>query len=128
MRALRQAEAFPDHYAPDVLVVEAACHRSSRRTHRVRELIRILADAAEKRQIAVSLIPRTQVYDVFIPVGAPNKEGIAGVVAGHFTELVPRKPPHRKPWMSEDLRGSSFDATAMALTYYFKLDSGNRLA
>jgi len=66
-------------------------------------------------------VARLQVLEVFGQVGAPNKERVAGVVAEHFKELAPRKPPHRKPWMSEDARGSIFDAVSFALAHYFEV-------
>ena len=121
-RALHHAESLLDHYAPDALIVEDTEHDGSRRSIRVRSLIKLLIDLAETRGIAVSLISRSEVSEVFGRVGAPNKERIWAVIIDHFQELAPRRPPHRKPWMSEDVRGSIFDAVSLALTYYYRSD------
>jgi hypothetical protein len=41
-------------------------------------------------------------------------------------ELAPRLSRFRKPWMSEDYRMSIFDAVALALTFFFNLETSSR--
>jgi len=113
-RSLRLAEVLLDHYVPDALIVEDTDDNSSRQSARVRTLIKAISEIARTRGVAVHMVSRREVLEVFGHVGAPTKELSAAVIIEHFEEFAPRKPPHRKP-MSEDVSGSIFDATAMAL-------------
>lgn len=118
--ALREIGALLEHYAPDVMVVEDTADRSSRRRTRVQGLIRAASQDAAERGVSVDRISRSQVLQLFEPAGAMTKNRIAEVIAGHFPELSPHVPPFRKPWMSEDVRMSIFDAVAFALVHYYR--------
>lgn len=124
--ALREIGALLDHYAPDVIVVENTADRSSRRRTRVRSLIAAATRDAVARGVSVDRVSRSQVLLLFERAEATTKNRIAEVIAGHFPELSPHIPPFRKPWMSEDVRMSIFDAVAFALVYYYRCsDNGS---
>lgn len=118
--AHREVSALLDRYAPDALVVEDTSDDGSRRRARVRSLIEALRAEADRRGIAVVAISRRRVQAVFRSASASTKHAVAGVIAEHFPELFSRLPPRRKPWMSEDVRGSIFDAVAMGLVHYYQ--------
>jgi Holliday junction resolvasome RuvABC endonuclease subunit len=119
--ALREIGGLLDHYTPDVIVVEDTTHRSSRRRTRVRSLIKAAGQDAAARGVSVDRVSRSQVLDLFEHAGATAKNRIAEVIAEHFPEISPHVPPFRKPWMSEDVRMSIFDAVAFALVHYYRL-------
>ena len=50
--------------------------------------------------------------------GKPGAVQIAEAIARSYPELKPHLPTARKLWMSENLRMSIFDATALVLTYF----------
>jgi len=126
--ALREIGALLEHYAPDVIVVEDTADRSSRRRTRVRNLIKSASQDAEARGVSVVRVSRSQVLKVFKQAGATTKNRIAAVIAEHFPELGPHVPPFRKPWMSEDVRMSIFDAVAFALVHYYRYPDNDREA
>ncbi|MBI4032583.1 hypothetical protein HY374_02660 [Candidatus Berkelbacteria bacterium] len=118
--ACREVAALLDRYAPDALVVEEVSDASSRRCDRVRRLIAGLRDEGKRRDISVVAIPKSRVRAAFGGADVSNKHSIAQIISEHFPELVPRLPPRRKAWMSEDARLSIFDAVSFALAHYFE--------
>jgi len=61
------------------------------------------------------MFSRRRVRKAFATWNAQTKEEIALVIADRFPELALQLPPHRKCYMSEDLRMSIFDAAALAV-------------
>jgi Holliday junction resolvasome RuvABC endonuclease subunit len=120
--ALRHLGGLLDHYRPDVVVVEDVTKEGSRRRARVREMIGSIESIAAGRGILLARVSRHQVRVAF---GGPcvTKQQIATAIADHFPELVPRLPPRRKAWMSEDERMAIFDAVSFALTFYYFSES-----
>ncbi len=118
--ALREIGALLDHFAPDVIVVENTADKSSRRRPRVQSLINTASQDAAARGVSVDRVSRSQVLDLFEHARAATKNRIAEVIAEHFPELSPHVPPFRKPWMSEDVRMSIFDAVSFALVHYYR--------
>lgn len=105
-------------YQPDMIVTENPSGKRSRRCARVRALIASIVALARERTCRTRSFTRAEVYKPFPHVDKPNKHRIANAIAEQFPELAPRLPPFRKPWMSEDVRMSIFDAMALALTFY----------
>ena len=126
--ALREIGALLEHYAPDVIVVEDTADRSSRRRTRVRNLIKSAGQDAAARSVSIDRVSRRQVLQLFNHAGASTKHRIAEIIAEHFPELSPHVPPFRKPWMSEDVRMSIFDAVAFALVHYYRYPDDGREA
>jgi hypothetical protein len=113
--ALHVMKALITQHQPDVLVLEDAGVKRSRRHMRIRELHRLVGDHAQAQKIKVRRFPRTAVHAHF---GVHTKYAVAQAVAELLPVLAPRLPPERKPWMSEDARQSLFDAAALALVYF----------
>lgn len=116
-RTLAQIVALIETYQPDILIVEDVEAKGSRRRARVRALVPEIARRALDLRVRTRRIARRQVRRAFAPHGAATKHRIAAAIAECFPELVPRLPPRRKPWMTEDARMAIFDAVAMGLTY-----------
>lgn len=112
---LRRLGELVEQYAPDVVVIEDPAV-DSHRWARVRRLLQDIREWGEERGLRVRMLSRRRVRRVFGRWNARTKEEIAAAVAARFPELADRLPPHRKCYMSEDLRMSIFDAAALAVT------------
>jgi Holliday junction resolvasome RuvABC endonuclease subunit len=117
-RALKFVEDFIERYKPDSIVVEEYEAKGSRRCGRVQELINDISKLAVKNRVKVRRFSRLKVKQRFSASGASTKYEIAVAIANRFSELAPRLPRFRKPWMSEDYRMSIFDAAGFALTFF----------
>ncbi len=115
---LRRVEEFIDYYLPNVIVLEDYDSDKSRRCARVRELVQAIGRLATTARVRVRAISPVTVRRAFAISGATTKEQIAGVLAARYPELLPHLPPHRKPWMSEDVRMSIFDGAALAHAHF----------
>ena len=104
-----------DRYQPDVIVIEDATRKNSRRHERIRILYKLIAEHAKTKRIAVFRFTQGAMHAHF---GAHTKYAVAEAVAGEFPMLAPRLPPKRKAWMSEDARQSLFDAVALCIVYF----------
>ena len=117
-KSLKQIARLIAHYEPTVLVLEDATHESCRRRPRIRVLLQQARDLAAAKNITSFPISRRLMQAAFIPHRARNKEHIADLLVSRFPELATRRPPVRKPWMSEADRMSIFDAAALAVTFF----------
>jgi len=117
--SLRKIGRLIDRYQPDILVMEHYEPKSRRRTIRTKELIEELKELAQRKRIQSRTISQSEIRTTFAQFGAVTKHQIAVEIAKKFPELTPSLPRLRKPWMSEDKRTSIFDATSLALSYYF---------
>jgi hypothetical protein len=100
--------------------VHAACRR-------IQGLISDISKLPSKRKIRIRSFSRAKVKHAFSESRASTKHEIALEIAKRFSELAPRLPRFRKPWMSEDYRMSIFDAVALALTF-FEFENKRKLA
>jgi Holliday junction resolvasome RuvABC endonuclease subunit len=115
-RCLARVANLIAHYEPEVIVLEDGAGRGSRRSARVRQLLKEIQGLAMNRDIPTRRYSRSELRHAFAESGARTKYEIAKVIVGRFPELTSRLPPFRKPWMSEDDRMSIFDALGLALT------------
>ncbi len=115
---LQQVGALIDFYHLDFVVVEAGEAKGSRRSARVRELLRSIRELARRRKVEVRAVPRRAVRKAFGLAGASTKHQIATVIAGAFRALAPRLPPKRKPWMGEYERMAIFNAVSLGVTFF----------
>lgn len=102
-------------YEPGVLAVEDCECCGSRRRERVQQLALDLHALAGRVNLKCACIPWTDVRRVVGGGGDATKEQIAGRLVERFPELARHLPPHRKAWMSPDVRLSIFTAVALAL-------------
>jgi len=115
---LARTDKLIERYTPDTVVVEDHASEGSRRCDRVGELIDATAQLARARGLDVVRYSRDGIREAFEPHEAVTKEEIAAVLAAHHPELLPRVPPTRKPWMSEDHRMAIFDAASLGWTHF----------
>ena len=114
--ALRKTEELISHYDPEVIVLQDASAKHSRRSIRVRELTKQIVTIATARKLKVKLYSDVKIRRAYFAGGKGTKHGIAEILAERFPEeLGAHVPPKRRPWMSEDYRMSIFDAVALAL-------------
>ena len=114
--SIKKVEELIAHYQPDVLVLEDAAAKDSRRAARIRALCRKIVAVAKARKVSVALFSQEQVRRVFFADGQGTKHALAEILAKRFSEeLGSRLPPKRRPWMSEDYRMDIFEAVALVL-------------
>src|ERR1039457_3016073 len=119
--SLAKVEKLIAHYQPEVLVLEDASAKNSRRSPRIRKLSQQIIKTASNHKVSVKLFSRDQVMKTFITDGQGTKHALAEIIAKRFPEqLGLQLPPKRKPWMSEDSRMGIFDAVALVLMLRLK--------
>ena len=118
VRCLQQVADLIRRYEPDVIVAEDYAAKGCRRCPRVRALIRGILKRAAEKKVKTRCFSRRAVRAIFSWSGARTKHEIADAIVKRLPELAPRRPPYRKPWMSEDERMSIFDAVALAFTFF----------
>jgi hypothetical protein len=112
---LAQIEALMTSYRVSVVLLEDLS-RGTRRSARIKTLVRLIQARARARRIRCHQIAASAVREAFAP-HSKTKHAIALRIAEYFPELRVRLPRIRKPWMSEDERMNIFDAAALALTF-----------
>ena len=78
-----------------------------------------MKNICKKHGVKTKFLSKKDIADVFEPFGAYTKYQRAGLIADYFSDLSYKLPPKRKPWQSEDLRMSIFDAACLALSYLY---------
>jgi len=111
----RQIMTLIEHYQPEGLILEDCAGPGSRRCRRIRHLIAQLATLAAAQGVVVYTVAPAQVRHA---LAARTKHHLALAVVRQFPELLPRFPPRRKVYMSEDPRMNIFDAAALALAFF----------
>ena len=115
-RTLTKIRSLIDLYHPAVLATEETSDRSSRRGPRVVQLIEEVVTLGAAMGLRVHAVTPWRVQGFFAAHGARTKYAIDLTLCDWFPELKLRRPPVRKPWMSEDERQAIFDAAAFAVT------------
>jgi hypothetical protein len=117
---LKSLSVLLEAYHPDLLIIEDCMERGSRRRRRIRELIRRIYSLSERLGIKMVTLSPKKVRETFAEWQALNKHQMAIAIGNMYPELIPRMPPERKCWMSEDPRTNIFDAVALGITYFYK--------
>ena len=121
VQSLAKVEELIAYYQPEVLVLEDASAKGSRRSPRIRKLCQQIIKMAVTRKVSVKLFSRDQVMKTFITDGPGTKHMLAEIIAKRFPEQLGRQlPPKRKPWMSEQYQMGVFDAVALAMMFRLK--------
>jgi Holliday junction resolvasome RuvABC endonuclease subunit len=121
-RTLKLVGELIEWYRPNIIVLEDTGAQVSRRCNRVEELIEAIAKLAAQSNVKTRRVSKSEIREVFAECPAQTKHEIAIAIGKRFPELAPRVPPFRKPWMSEDYRMSIFDAVALALGAFDKIN------
>ena len=120
-QSLVKVEDLIVHYQPDILVLEDALAKNSRRSSRIKELSQQIIALAGTCKTKVTLFSREQVRCRFFEDGEGTKHALATIIAGRFpAELGSILPPKRRLWASEDRSMDIFDAVAVALVLRLK--------
>jgi len=116
---LSGVEELIQRYQPDVIALEDAHDKRSRRCTRVKQLVKRVYALGLRQNIPVRGFPRAAVTKAFGKDGAITKHQIATVIANRFPELAPYLPPHpRKVWEQETREMSLFNSMSFALMYF----------
>jgi len=118
VRCIDLVKHLTSRYAPDAVVIEKVLDSDSRRSRRMKHLVKRIAKVGEREHIKVESVSRSQARELFGQDEATTKQQMAIAIAKQFPELYYSLPKPRKPWMSEDSRMSIFEAAALALTFY----------
>ncbi len=105
-------------YEPDTIIIRDASSLTPP-SKRITELIEMLAETAKSHDLFPHYYSRHQVLEKFQRFGVKTKHEVVQVIGDLLPELKFYQPPPRKSWESESIRMSIFDATALALTYFY---------
>ena len=104
-------------HGPTELALADWSDPKSRRSTRIKELLRRSAELASAKGVIVRAHRRADVVATFTGQGARTKYDIARVIARLHPELAPRLPRRRKPWQSEPAQMAIFEAVALAVAH-----------
>jgi hypothetical protein len=90
-----------------------------RRPTQIQKNISSLKKICKKHGVKAKFLSKKNVTDIFELFGAYTKYQRAGLIVGYLPDLSYKLPPKRKPWQSEDLRMSIFDAACLAFSYLY---------
>ena len=117
-QCLARAKELITHYQPDLIVLEDASSKDSKRSPRIRALTKKIVALASSSKVKVTLFSQKQIRNTFFTDGKGTKHALAEIIAKRFPdELSHRLPPKRRDWDSEKPRMGIFDAVALALTF-----------
>ncbi len=102
---------------PDRLVLRRIASSSTRNTHGMQTIVRVVRLMARRFSVAVTTIREGQVKQHFSERGATTKYQASLFLVKRFPELEWRLPPPRKAWQRQHPNMSMFDAAALAVTY-----------
>jgi hypothetical protein len=111
---VRIIETLILRYNPNIIVVENCQTKGCFRGQRVKDLIEDISALAKARRIECQRVTWLTIQNAFSRQRAFKKYQIAAELAGQFPELTRHLPRPRRPWTSEDMRMSIFDALALA--------------
>ena len=116
---LKKAEALLDWERPDMVIVENYAGEGSRRSKRMENLIKAIAEIAINLGIVVSAYSRGVVREAFSTFGAYTKYEIAVVLSRMFPCLKSRLPNRKvKAWETEPRAMALFDAAALLFAHH----------
>jgi hypothetical protein len=94
-------------------------YSTHRRPIQIQKNICSLKKICKKHRVKIKFLTQKNVTDVFESFGAYTKYQRAGLIVEYLPDLSYKLPPKRKPWQSEDIRMSIFDAACLALSYLY---------
>lgn len=113
---LKRIAALVERYQPKAIILESPRGKGSRRSPRVRRLIRDLELLAWRYHAKVFRVSRGAVKVAFAP--GWRKHEIARAIGRRFPVLEGSAPPARRAWEAEKEWMSVFDSISFALTAF----------
>lgn len=119
---IKRVEKLITLYHPQVVVLEDIRSRTARRSARLHALVLAITTVAQNAGVEVRFHDRKAIRACFATIGARTKYEIALSIANQIPAFRHRLPPIRKIWMSEDPRQTLFDAAALAMVHFVKIE------
>jgi Holliday junction resolvasome RuvABC endonuclease subunit len=114
-RSLSHVANLIARYHPKVVAIEDTRPKASRRSPRIRALMKKIVTLAKKDKIQVTQFSRKQVSLGLLSNERGTKHAVAQYLANRFPkELALRLPPKRRAWDNDDPRMDIFGAVALA--------------
>lgn len=118
---LKRIRSLLDKFHPRAIVLQELEGKHSRKSPRVKRLIKDIRRLAENLGVRVYTYSREQIKLVFSEFDrqAVSKYQVAHVIGRYLPELSHRLPKYRKAWMAEDYNMGLFDAVSLLITHYY---------
>lgn len=115
---MRAAKQLIERFHPDVIVIEDAHEKHSRRFPRIRTLYRAIARYAVHERIEVVSYSRKEIRDAFAVVDGSTKHDINSAIVRMIPALRARQPHKRRAWDAESAAQGLFDAVSLGVTLF----------
>jgi Holliday junction resolvasome RuvABC endonuclease subunit len=109
-------------YGPDAVVLQDMSANGTSRACQIRAINDAVSLLAETQGIATFTYSRADVRACFAPIGAITKDGIVEAIIKRIPAFERLRPPVRKLWTNEHPRMALFDAAALVITHFCKMD------
>ncbi len=119
-KVLQRIREKIDFYLPQVVVLEDASGYGSRKSKRIKKLIRLIEDFAKSKKLSVTKYSRNDIRFVFNTFQAHTKYEIAKVITENIKDLPVSLPEKRKSHEPEHYSMNIFDAIALGITHYYQ--------
>ena len=118
---LKRIRLLIEKFQPQAVIVQELEGKYSRKSPRVRRLIKDIRRLAKNSRVKVFTYSREQIKFVFseFDQDASSKFQIAHVIGKYLPELAYRLTQYRQPWMAEDYNMGMFDAVSLAITHFY---------
>ncbi len=118
---LQHAQTLISRFQPDLLVIEDAESKGSRRAPRIRTLYRAILRSSVCKTVTVETYSREDIRKVFETVESTTKHEINCAIVRLIPALLSRQPPKRKfSGETEPAAQGIFDAATLACTSFVK--------
>jgi len=119
---LRVAKQLIDQFGPTAIVIENVEDSYSKRGPRIKTLCRAIAKYGERKQIAVHAYSRRETMDAFASAAASNKHDLNCIIVSLLPTLRAWQPRKRRAFDPELSGQGMFDAAALGLTFYVRIN------
>jgi len=119
---LKKVKEKIDFYLPEVVVLEDANGYGSRKSKRVKKLIKLIEEFAGSKDITVTKYSRNDIRFVFSAFNAHSKYEIGKAISENIKKLPVELPEKRLSHQPEHYSMSIFDAIALGITHYYRTD------
>ncbi|WP_299884377.1 hypothetical protein [uncultured Lacinutrix sp.] len=118
-KTIKKVRDYIEYYKPDIIITRDVNDIAKKTSKRIETLIDCICNEAKLQNLEIHSFTRTQIKEVFSAFKAHSKYQIALKLIEWFGELKKYQFPIRKRWMRENHNTGIFDATSLAMTYYY---------